>query len=145
MKKTYNIQWSQTNLDRLKDEHYAHLFMLVHNGRIVYIGNSLHRCIMEFIPATIEAAGLNSGQTDIFLGRVREMNGLKFPEVNEIQELLAYARKPFYNVRGKMDLQSKNYLALNNFGCSLLPSTLKSNRWGVYQSQRPASEGYAVA
>ncbi len=145
MKTTYNIQWSLTNLDRLEDEHYAHLFMLVRNGRIVYIGNSFRRRIMKYIPATMEAAGLNSGQTQIFLGRVREMIGLNSPKVTEFQELLTYARKPVYNVHGKLDFKPKNYFTLHNFGCNLLPSSLRADQWGVYQSQRPAAEGYAVA
>lgn len=145
MKTTYHIQWSQTNLDRLQDEHYAHLFILVRNERIVYIGNSFRRRINKFIPATLDAAGLNSDQTQIYLGRVREMIGLKVPKVTEIQELLTYARKPIYNVHGKLNFEAKSYFTLFNSGCSLLPSSVRADQWGVFQSQRPASDGYAVA
>ena len=145
MKTTYDIQWSLTTPERLQDEHYAHLFILVRNERIVYIGNSFRRRLHKYIPATMDAVGMSNGQTQIYLGRVREMIGLRAPKVTEMQQLLAFARKPIYNVHGKLNFEPKNYITLLNSGCSLLPESLRVDRWGVFQSTRPASEGYAVA
>jgi|GEM_PF-4747247 len=145
METTYHIQWSEADLDRLKEEHYAHLFLLVRNGRIVYVGNSFRRKIHKFIPATIEAAGLANGQTQVFLGRIVEMKGLTLTTVTSMQELIAFARKPIYNVRGKKSYESTSYFTLNSTGCTLMPESVRADRWGVFQSRRSAAEGYAVA
>lgn len=93
----------------------------------------------------MEAANLSNGQTQVFLGRIREMKGLSNTTITSMQELIAFARKPIYNVRGKKSYESTSYFTLNNLGCTLLPESVRADRWGVFQSRRSASEGYAVA
>lgn len=145
MMKSFHIQWVETDPTYLADEHYAQFFLLVRNGRIVYIGDSFHRSLQELIPATLRAAGLNENSTQIFLGRIVEFSGLKNQDVNEIHRLLVYARKPLYNLNGKHDFKAENTLVVHNSGSGIFPLSIKANDDGVFLSQKLAARVNAVA
>jgi len=145
MKKLFNIQWAATSVDHLAEEHYAHLFMLVRNGRIVYIGNCFRRNLRQLVASTVQAVTVDSSPVEIYLGRVVEFSRVTSDDIDQIHGMLVFARKPMYNIKGKRNFKLSHEILLRISGCDLFPEAIRADNWGVFLSQRAAEGIYAIA
>ncbi len=132
----FNIQWTATRQDLLKNEKYAQFYALVKNGKLIYIGLAFRKNLSQAIPACILQNNLDPANLKVYLGRVKEyaVKALNVQQLQAMHDLLVFARKPVLNMTGRFDYQSHGDLRVNNSGCELLPLRLREENKNVFVS-----------
>lgn len=143
--KHYSVQWSLVNANNLSEQHYAHFFLLVRNGKVQYLGNVHRRDLAKVIPATVAASNMNMNSTQVYLGRIRERLGYQFDVVGDIQQLLVTALRPTLNVKSNNLPLKATGLVTTHTGTRLMPGAVRRESNRIYISHRMARGEFVMA